>query len=583
MNFLKNFFSSCLGAFVALLLFAILGIFFIVGLGAEKPVQISAKSVLHLKLNYPITELELEDPISDIFPEATDKTIGLIQLKEAIENAKTDANIEGIYLSSGWVNGGLATIAELRSALEDFRASGKWVVTYSNYFSEGGYYLATASDKIFLNPEGMLELNGLATEATFLKNLFDKLEIKPQVFRVGDFKSAVEPFLRETMSDENRLQMTSILESMNNQMVTEMAQGRNIESARMAEISTKMLSRNAKHAFELGLVDSLQYEDQVLDILKEKIGVGTSGKINLVDYDSYKKSYSSSKSTSNKIAVIVADGDILPGESDQGVVGGATIEKELEKARKDKNVKAVVLRINSPGGSFQASDEMWRQVVLTKAQKPVIASMGDYAASGGYYLAMACDTIVAKPTTITGSIGVFSILFDISGLMRNKLGITTQEIKTGEIGNLFSITRPLSETEKSIWQKQTEEVYETFTTKAANGRGMNVEDLKKIASGRVWTGEQALENGLVDVLGGLNESIRIAAEAAGIGNDYNLRYSPKPKTFMERYLGGQGEEIRDKKLAEALGGENSLLYKQWKKAEQWQGIQARMPFEIRFK
>lgn len=545
--------------------------------------QISAKSVLHLKLNYPITELELEDPISDIFPEATDKTIGLIQLKEAIENAKTDANIEGIYLSSGWVNGGLATIAELRSALEDFRASGKWVVTYSNYFSEGGYYLATASDKIFLNPEGMLELNGLATEATFLKNLFDKLEIKPQVFRVGDFKSAVEPFLRETMSDENRLQMTSILESMNNQMVTEMAQGRNIESARMAEISTKMLSRNAKHAFELGLVDSLQYEDQVLDILKEKIGVGTSGKINLVDYDSYKKSYSSSKSTSNKIAVIVADGDILPGESDQGVVGGATIEKELEKARKDKNVKAVVLRINSPGGSFQASDEMWRQVVLTKAQKPVIASMGDYAASGGYYLAMACDTIVAKPTTITGSIGVFSILFDISGLMRNKLGITTQEIKTGEIGNLFSITRPLSETEKSIWQKQTEEVYETFTTKAANGRGMNVEDLKKIASGRVWTGEQALENGLVDVLGGLNESIRIAAEAAGIGNDYNLRYSPKPKTFMERYLGGQGEEIRDKKLAEALGGENSLLYKQWKKAEQWQGIQARMPFEIRFK
>jgi protease-4 len=585
MNFLKMFFSSCLGAFVALIAFAIVGIFILAGLGGEAPVDVKPNSVLSLKLNYPITELELDDPLADILPGAAEKTLGLMQLKSAINKAKNDENIKGIYIQSGSVGGGISTITELRQSLIEFRKSGKWVVSYSDYFSEGGYYLASAADSIFLNPEGMVELNGLASEVTFFKKLFDKLEIRPQVFRVGEFKSAVEPFLRDDLSDENRLQLTELLNSVYGNMLSSIAESRKVEQTRVKEIANKMLVRNADQAKEHGLVDALYYEDQVLDFLKEKSGIEKSDKLNLVAYSDYKKSGGAGKSSKNEIAVIVADGEIIQGKNDEsnGLVGSKTIIDELRQARESKRVKAVVLRINSPGGSAMASDEMWREIMLTKKEKPVIASMSNYAASGGYYLAMGCDSIVAQPTTVTGSIGVFSVLFDMSQFLGNKLGITSEEVKTGEIGELITFTRGLTETEKAIWQKQTNEVYETFTTKAAEGRKMKVEDLKKIASGRVWTGEQAKANGLVDVLGTFDDAVKIAANGASLADDYTVRFYPKPKTFMEKFFATSESDAAEARMKEALGGENALLYLQWKRLQQYQGTQTRMPIEFSIK
>jgi protease IV len=585
MNFLKMFFSSCLGAFVALVAFAIVGIFILAGLGGEAPVDVKPNSVLSLKLNYPITELELDDPLADILPGAAEKTLGLMQLKSAIKKAKNDENIKGIYIQSGSVGGGISTITELRQSLIEFKKSGKWVVAYSDYFSEGGYYLASVADSIFLNPEGMVEVNGLASEVTFFKKLFDKLEIRPQVFRVGEFKSAVEPFLRDDLSDENRLQLTELLNSVYGNMLSSIAESRKIEQARIKEIANKMLVRNADQAKEHGLVDALYYEDQVLDLLKKKSGIEKDSKLNLIAYTDYKKSADTGKSSKNEIAVIVADGEIIQGKNDEsnGLVGSKTIIDELRSARESKRVKAVVLRINSPGGSAMASDEMWREIMLTKKEKPVIASMSDYAASGGYYLAMGCDTIVAQPTTVTGSIGVFSVLFDMSQFLGNKLGITSEEVKTGEIGELITFTRGLTETEKAIWQKQTDEVYETFTTKAAEGRKMKVEDLKKIASGRVWTGDQAKANGLVDVLGTFDDAVKIAVNGASLADDYTVRFYPKPKTFMEKFFSTSESDAAEVKMKEALGGENALLYLQWKKLQQYQGTQTRIPIEFSIK
>lgn len=585
MNFLKMFFSSCLGAFVALIAFVIIGFFFLAGLGSEAPVDVKPNSVLSLKLNYPITELELDDPIADILPGAAEKTLGLMQLKSAINKAKKDDNIRGIYIQSGSVGTGIASIEELRQSLIEFKKSGKWVVVYSDYFSEGGYYLASAADSIFLNPEGTVELNGLASEVMFFKKLFDKLEIRPQVFRLGEFKSAVEPFLRDDLSDENRLQLTELLNSVYSNMLTSIADSRKLEKGQVKEIANKMLVRNADQAKENGLVDALYYEDEVLDFMENKLGIDSTGKLNLISYADYKKSVGIGKSSKNEIAVIVADGEIIQGKTDEsnGLVGSKTVIEALRNARENKRVKAVVLRINSPGGSAMASDQMWREIILTKKEKPVIASMSDYAASGGYYLAMGCDTIVAQPTTITGSIGVFSVLFDMSQFLGNKLGITSEEVKTGEIGELITFTRGLNETEKAIWQKQTDEVYETFTSKAADGRKMKLEDLKKIASGRVWTGDQAKANGLVDVLGTFEDAVKIAAQSANVADDHTVRFYPKPQTFMEKFFSVQESEATETKMKEALGGENALLFLQWKRLQQYQGTQARMPFEFSIK
>ena len=580
MNFFKTFFASCLGTLVALVALFALFFFAMVGLvssaSTDEKVVVKDNSVLHLKLNVPISQQETENPFERLpIPGADESAIGLLNFKSVIKAAQDDPKIKGIFLDVTFVMAGYATAEEIRQSLLDFRQAGKWVVAYSEIYTEPAYYVASAADKVYLNPEGELEFNGLTANVTFFKKMFDKLDIEPEIFRVGEFKSAVEPFLLDKMSEANRLQLQEWINTIQDNLVEKVAEARQLEQARVKEIADKMLVRSAQDAMALGLVDSLYYYDQVLADFRARLGLGEQAKINFVKYNKYKKNVAAS-SGADEIAVIVADGDILTGKAQQGVVGSDTFAEQIRKARLNDNVKAIVVRVNSPGGSALASDVMWREIELAKQAKPVVASLGDYAASGGYYLAMGCDTIVAQPNTITGSIGVFSMLFDVSKFMDNKLGITFDEVRTGEIGDL-SFTRPLSDAEKAIFQKQTEEIYETFTAKAAQGRGMSQADIKKIASGRVWTGEQAKANGLVDILGGYDEAIALAANLAGTST-YKTRFYPKQRNFWEEWMSGM-EEVKARQVKAELGMFYPL-YEQMKKVQRLQGAQARMPYEV---
>ncbi len=578
---MKNFFTSCLGTMVGLVVFLLIGFAILATMvSSDSQVIVDEHSVLYLDLDTPIVEQATDDPLNELIP-GGQQAIGLLQLKDAIAHAKNDPLIEGIYLNCSYVLAGYASIAEIRASLDDFKKSGKWIVAYAGAYSEGAYYLSSVADKVFLNPEGQVEFNGLSVEVMFFKRLFDKLEIKPQVFRVGDFKSATEPFVREDLSAENQLQLNSLINGIYAVVLEQIGASRDIPVSKLSDLSSKMAVRTAADALTHGLVDELYYDDQVRDDMRQRLNLEPDDKIEFVRYGTYRKSIKPT-SSSNEIAVIVADGDIMPGQADNGVVGASTMIKEIRRARTSKRVKAIVIRVNSPGGVFQAGDEMWREIVLARKEKPVIASMSDYAASGGYYLAMACDTIVAQPNTITGSIGVFSVLFDLSKFLGNKIGITTDEVKTGEVGGLITVTRPLTDVEKSIWQKQTDEVYETFTRKAAEGRGMTQDEIKKIASGRVWTGTQAKDIGLIDVLGSYTDAIELAVEAGGVAGDYRVRYYPQPKTFLEQLTGGWEEEVRTKALKMEMG-EAYLFYQQWEKVKHYHGVQARFPMELEIK
>lgn len=583
MNFFKAFLASCLGSLLAFIVLIVLAVFFVMALvsglsNGDTQTVIKENSVLHLKLDGPITENDIEDPFEGLPIPGAVSSIGLLPLKKSIEQAKQDPNIKGIYLDLSVFMSGFGVAREIRQALLDFKSSGKWIVAYSEFYTESAYYVVSAADKVYLNPEGDLEFNGLSVEVSFFKKLFDKLEIKPQIFRVGDFKSAVEPFMLDHMSAANKLQLNELISDINISMIRDIAQSRNMEVNKVKEISDKMLITNSTTAVAQGLVDSLVYFDQVQNDLRNRLGLNEKSTISFVKYNKYKKSYSNYSSSKNEIAVIVADGDIMPGKAQQGMIGSDTFAEEIRKARLNERVKAIVIRINSPGGSALASDVMWREIKLATEVKPVIASMSDYAASGGYYLAMACDTIVAQPTTITGSIGVFSVIFDLSSFLDNKLGITFDEVKTGDVGGL-SVTRPLTAVEKSIWQKRTEDIYESFTTKAADGRGMTADELRRVASGRVWTGVQAKERGLVDVLGNFNDAIDIATAKAGVSSDYKLKYYPVQKSFIQEWLMEMEENTASRQLKNELG-EHFKTYEQLKKLKEYQGSQARLPYDL---
>lgn len=580
MGFWKSFFATIL----ALIVFSVLSFFVLIGiigaLSSEQEVVVAENSVLRLNLDAQIMEQQVDNPFEGLPVLGTEvASVGLIELKDAIRHAKDDSKIKGIYLTVSYPMTGFATLEEIRQSLIDFKSSGKWVVTYNDAMSEGAYYLASVSDKVYLNPIGDIEWNGLAIEVSFFKRMFEKLEIKPEVFRVGDFKSAVEPFMLDKMSDANRLQLTETINSIYDYILDQVAVSRNIPKARLEEISDNMLVRNAKQAVEFGLADSLLYEDELTAELKGRLSLGESDDIEFIKLNKYRKSYSTYNASKNEIAVIVGDGEIMPGKGDENTIGGDKFAAEVRKARENSKIKAIVIRINSPGGSFQASDVMWREITLAAKVKPVIASMGDYAASGGYYMAMGCDTIVAQPHTITGSIGIFSVLFDASGLMTNKFGITSEEIKTGEFGEMITVSRALTDAEKNIWQRKTEEGYDVFTSKAAEGRNMTLEDLKKVASGRVWTGAQAKERGLVDVLGGLNDAISIAAEAAKVGEDYKVKFYPRKQPFFTELMSQLEENAKVSTMKEEMGIYYPL-FQQWQHVQHYHGTQARLPFEL---
>jgi protease IV len=506
-------------------------------------------------------------------------TVGLISLKTAIEAAKENENIKGIYMKAGTFSAGQAGLKELRDALLDFKESGKFIYSYGEYYTEPAYYLSSVADKVYMNPSGLIELNGFASEIVFFKGMFEKLEVQPEVFRVGDFKSAVEPFILDKMSEENRLQTQSFLNDLNKVMIGEIAESRGIPADTLFNISNKMLVRKVKDAVDFKLVDDLWYEDQVIDAMKEKLGLTQDDKVPTINVSNLNSTVKTKNRTSkNRIAVVVAEGDIMSGRS-EGSIGSETFQKEIRDARKNKDVKAIVLRVNSPGGSALASEVIWRELELASKEKPVIASMGEVAASGGYYIAAAADTIVAQPNTITGSIGIFAMWFNAQGLLNNKLGITTDVVKTGELSDMLTPTRKITDVERSIFQAQVEEGYDVFLTRVAEGRNKTKEEIMKIASGRVWTGNQAKENGLVDILGDLEDAIEIAAKKAGVADDYRVVYYPIQKPWFERFMSQFTNDVQVMYRKHQMG-DLYPIYNQVEKLKTYEGLMVRMPYDM---
>ncbi|MFN3589083.1 MAG: signal peptide peptidase SppA [Spirosomataceae bacterium] len=582
-----QFLKYVLATIVGLFLFSVLSIFLLAGIGSafsssSSETNLADNSVLKIDLNQVVTENAAdEDPFSEIFSDGPGK-VGLVDIKESLANAKLDPNIKGVYLKIEYPMAGFATIEEIRNALIDFKKSKKFVYTYGEIMTEQAMYLASVADKSYINPAGGVEFNGLDAELIFFKKMFDKVGIKPVIFRVGEFKSAVEPFIRTDMSPENKEQVQSYLNSIANHMYKGISVSRGVEMAELTRLLNTAAIQSPQDAVKHKLLTHVGYFDEFEQALKIASKTNKKGKVSYVSLGKYKsaKKYVEKGNREQQIAVIVSEGEITSGEASSGGIGSDSFIKELIRARNDKKVKAIVLRINSPGGSALASDVMWREIELTKKEKPVIASMGDVAASGGYYMAMGCDTIVAQPTTITGSIGIFGMLFNVQELMNDKVGITFDVVKTHTFANSPSLTREMSDAEKMMIQNSVNQGYETFTTKAAKGRKMPVDKLKAIAGGRVWTGAQAKNNGLVDVLGGLEDAVAIAAKKAGIKeNDYRVRYMPTPKSDFEQIMSkinGSGEETAIQNYFGVL----APIVKEVRAMGKAEQLQARLPYHV---
>jgi protease-4 len=577
--------------FLGRVLAVIVGLFLAVGLSIwiftlfipSDIVKIENNSVLKLTLSRPIVERSVDNPFGNL-PGADQSGIGLMELKAAIKKARNDAKIKGIFLHLTYINGGFASIEEIRNALLDFKTSKKFIYAYGEVFSEGAYYLASVADKIFLNPAGGMEINGLSTTIPFFKGAMEKLEIKPEIFRVGDYKSAVEPFMTDKMSEANRRQTTSYLNSMYSTYLTKVAAARNINLEELTKISSEFLVQTPEDAVKYKLVTRTAYYDEVESEIKKVVGLKDEQKIEFVNLEKYQKTENTESlgNAENRIAVIVGEGEITSGKSTDNSIGSETIAEEIRRARLDKKVKAIVLRINSPGGSALASDVMWREVQLARKVKPVIASMSDVAASGGYYMAMGCDAIVAQPNTITGSIGVFGILFNTKSFFKNKLGITYDQVETGKYSAIGNPNEEMNEEERKMIQASVNQIYEDFTKKAAEGRKLPLDSLRGLAGGRVWSGLEAKSKGLVDQLGGFDDAVKLAAQKAKLKEgDYRLRYYPTQKSYFEKIseLFETKAQMPEKILQEKLG-ELYPYYQLLERIKNTHPIQARMPFDI---
>lgn len=582
-----KFLGNVLAVIVGLLVFSVLSFFILAGIiaaisASDSEVKVKENTVLQLNLNgrVLVERTNENDPdFSSVGLFGGVSTVGLANIKRAINAAKDNDNIKGIYLKAGFFSAGQAGLKEIRDALVDFKDSGKFIISYDEVYGESGYYLSSVADEIYLNPSGMMEFNGFASEVVFLKGMFQKIEVEPVVFRVGDFKSAVEPFLLDKMSDENRLQTETFLNDLNAIALKEISESRSIALDRITEINQQMLVRKVQDAVELTMVDNLWYEDQVIDHMKEKMGLKEDDKINLINITRMNAATSSkNKLSKNRIAVIIAEGDIVDGRAEDAI-SSEVFKEEVRKARKNDDIKAVVIRINSPGGSALASEVIWRELEECSKVKPVIASMGEVAASGGYYIAAAADTIVAQPNTITGSIGIFALWFNAQGLLNNKLGITTDVVKTGQFSDFGSLSRKLTDGEKAIFQNQVEQGYDTFLSRVSSGRNMSKEAVMEVASGRVWSGVRAQELGLVDVLGGLEDAIKIAATKADIADDYRVIYYPESKPWFERFLSQFTNDVQAFYNTKKYG-ELYPIMKQVEKINQYKGVMVRLPYDI---
>jgi len=584
-SFFKYLLASILGVIIAALIifFVSMGVITALVTSQDKPVDIKSNTILMLKLNQPINDRKSPLPMLmlNLSSIGADNALGLNDILENIAKAGRDKNIRGIYLELSGLQTGIATIEEIRNALADFKKTGKFIVAFSDIYTQGSYYLASLADKVYMNPEGSVNLIGLSAEIMFYKKALEKLGIQPEVIRHGKFKSAVEPFMYDKMSPENRDQIRTYVGSIWNHMAEQMAASRNISVEKLNAFADSLLLWNNSSTIAYGLIDTTLYKDQVLDTLAHLAQVDNSKDLNFITHQKYLRvpeSHDGRGYSRNKIAVIYAEGDIVTGEQSDGMIGSGKIARTIREARQDSSVKAIVFRVNSPGGSALASEVIWRELYLAHQVKPVIASMGDVAASGGYYIVAAADTIVASPNTITGSIGVYGLLVDAGDFLENKLGITVDVENTNAHSDFPSIYKPLSVTERLTLQKMIDGTYTTFVTRVSDGRALSYENVDKIAEGRVWSGKNALELGLIDTLGGLQTAIDIAAKKAKLEH-YRITELPKLEAPFEQILRELSGDIRERLLRNELAGHYNQ-YRLVKQVLQSDKIQARMPFDL---
>ncbi|WP_294081316.1 signal peptide peptidase SppA [Proteiniphilum sp. UBA5384] len=587
-DFLKITLASALGFVLANILFSIIAMIFIFGamgsfmgsLSTGEKFILQENTVLNLRLDGPINErVPEDDPFTSMINSDRPSAIGLNDIVSAIRKAKNNDKIKGIYIDSRNMTASIATLAEIRHELENFKESGKFIVTYADNYTQGGYYLASIADKVAINPQGMLDLHGLASIPVFYKDALDKLGIEMQIFKVGTYKSAVEPFTQNEMSEANREQVSSYLNDIWNFMKNDMAESRSLTSTDMDLLADSLPAiQPTDFLLSSNLVDTLVYETEMKNYLRNLLGIDEDTKIRSATVSDMRSVTTKTvKKTDNTIAILYAYGNIVSGSGSSNIQDKYMVD-QIEKLRKDKEIKAVVFRINSGGGSAYASEQIWKAISDLKTEKPVVVSMGDMAASGGYYIACNADKIVAQPTTLTGSIGIFGAIPNFEGTAK-KLGISTDKVKTNEFSDFGNITRPFNEREKQMMQAMIERGYDLFLTRCAEGRDMPKDSLALYAGGRVWTGNQAKEIGLVDELGGIEKAIEIAAEMANLGKSYVVFEYPKLRSRFEELFNPQKEELVARTMKEYLG-ESYEMFMLLKDIKEQDYIQARIPYDL---
>jgi len=587
-SFLKYSLATVVGIVLSvIILFGLLGV--VIGIASsmsEKEVVVKENSILKLRLNTPIVDHSTDNPFDNFdFGSFTVKSnLGLDDVLKNIEKAKTDEKIKGIYLQLSGLQTGYANLKEIRDALVDFKESEKFILAYAEGYNQGTYYLASVADEVHLFPEGDFDLRGLYTELMFFKGALEKIGVQAQVFRGpgNKYKSAVEPFMYDKMSESSKVQVGRFLEVFWDEWLNDVSASRNLNKDSIDLWAENVKVRLASDALELGLVDKLSYSSDIEALLKEKTETEEDDDLEFISIPKYNKVKASKDKKSwkikNKIAVIYAAGGIVSGNGEQGEIGSAALTKQINDAKEDTTIKAIVLRINSPGGSALASEVIWKATQEAKNEKPFIVSMGNLAASGGYYISCGADKIYADVNTITGSIGVFAMIPNVESLMTDKLGITFDGVKTNSNADLISVSKPISAEGQAVIQEGIDHIYNLFLQRVADGRGMELSMADSVARGRVWAGRDALDYGLVDEIGGLNSAIDYAKEAAGL-EDYKLKAYPEKKDPFEQIM----EELSNQakfNIAEELLGEDFRVYQQLRAIRKMEGYQARMPFEF---
>lgn len=580
---MRSFFKMFAASLLALIAFVLIFFFFLIGwasaIGSKEKERVGNKAVLVVDLSVPYQERLVENPLAG-FAKGQYDVPGLYDVIRMIRTATEDSSVKGLYIKCNANNNGFAASEEIRNAIIEFKESGRFVYAYGDLIPQKAYYVGSVADKIYCNPKGGVDWRGLAAQLAFVKGTLEKLGIEPQIFYAGKFKSATEPFRETKMTEPNKIQLLEILNDIYGQMLTEISESRKIDTATLRSFATTSAVQTSSDALRLNLVDGLRYDDEIRQEIKTKLNLKEDEEVNFIALDKFANAINYKASGTDRIALIYAQGDIVEGQGTRDQIGSSNYRTLIRKAREDKDVKAIVVRINSGGGSALASENIWREMTLARKDKPVIVSFGDVAASGGYYIAANADSIFAQPNTITGSIGVFAMIPNMQEFFNDKLGVTFDGVETAPEADGLSVTKPLSEAQKRFIQNSIDTIYHDFKTRVAEGRKKGMDYVDSIAQGRIWSGSRGLQLGLVDRLGGLQDAIDCAARMAEL-DTYRVKEYPEGQTFLEKFLGGYKQTYKNEALQKELGDDGLKLYKTIKSVKEMFGVtQARIPFAI---